>query len=549
MKRFIGLSMAIVLATSNLVFAESVVNTSVSVEVTSSKNNADSDLINELYPARSVGESLGYEVVWNEADKSIDFIYGDDTFTATVGSTVYLKNGKEIRKAPATTLTDGKSYIPFEFQRDLVENINNANSVDKDKYIELSENFLNALLKEDYDSVEKQLNGLLEIDQMKEIWNQISSGIGDFDEIEVDKYEVTTKEDEQIGTYIVIQQYAKFSEMGVIATYYFAENGSLIGIFFNFYEVKESIDELASGYEEVDYMVGVNKTQNAKLVKSVEGKGDTVVLLVAGSGPNDLDESIYGNTVFKDIAYGLAENGIDSFRFDKVTKAIQDAKYEPADAKRFTVQEEYLYDVKEITEMLKGMGYEHIYLLGHSQGGLLAPRLYEDNGGVYDGLILLAGSPRTLSDIGLDQATNQINTLDEENKKLYDGYIDAEKAKIENLDKYTDEELYEITIIGMPAYYIKEMNSYDAGEIAKNIDKPFLILQGSKDFQVFEKADYELWKEVLADKEDVTYVLYEDLGHLFTVAPENATNSVLDYLPAQKVDSRVINDIAEFINK
>jgi len=36
-----------------------------------------------------------------------------------------------------------------------------------------------------------------------------------------------------------------------------------------------------------------------------------VIILVHGSGPNDRNETLYGNTVFQDIAYRLAEQGID----------------------------------------------------------------------------------------------------------------------------------------------------------------------------------------------------------------------------------------------
>ncbi len=545
MKRFIGLTMAIVLATSNLVFAESVIETKTTVEVTNKPIMVDRDTLEEMKPARKVAESLGYEVTWDSGN--IYFTFNNQTFASKVGSTQYLYNGEVVLEASKTKLEDGKAYIPSSFVTLLEKNVENA--FNDDFYIERADIFLKGLVAEDYYLVEKRLNGLLEIDQMKEIWNQISSGIGEFKEIEVDKYEVTSKEDEQIGTYIAIQQYAKFSKMGVITTYYFAENGNLIGIFFNFYDIEENQDVLPEGIEEIAYTVGVNKTQNASLMKNEGKTSDTVVLLVAGSGPNDLDENIYGNKPFKDIAIGLAENGIDSFRFDKVTYAIQNGKYVPEDIKTFTVQDEYLVDVKEVTQLLKDMGYEHIYLLGHSQGAMLAPRLYEDNDGVYDGLILMAGTPRTFTDIANDQATNQINSLDEEQKKAYDGYVEAETEKIEKLDTYTDEELFETAIYNLPAYYLKEMNSYDAGEIAKRIDKPFLVLQGTDDFQVFADIDYELWKEVLKDNSEAKFVLYDGLGHLFTKIPENATNSVTDYIPPQKMDSKVIEDIVNFINK
>ncbi|MDZ7606573.1 MAG: hypothetical protein U5K79_13515 [Cyclobacteriaceae bacterium] len=44
-----------------------------------------------------------------------------------------------------------------------------------------------------------------------------------------------------------------------------------------------------------------------------------IVLFVHGSGPNDRDETIGPNKPFRDIAYGLAEKGIASLRYDKRT--------------------------------------------------------------------------------------------------------------------------------------------------------------------------------------------------------------------------------------
>lgn len=199
----------------------------------------------------------------------------------------------------------------------------------------------------------------------------------------------------------------------------------------------------------------------------------------------------------------------------------------------------------EITNMMIDLGYENIYLLGHSQGGILAPRIYENNDGVYDGLIILGGTPRTLSDVAIDQITNsyEVIGMDEDSE----AYINGEIEKINSLDTMTDDELKQTYIAGMPAYYLKEMNSYNTSEIAKRIDKPFLILQGSEDFQVFEAPDYELWKEVLKDNEEAEFVLYEDLGHFFTKAPEYPAYATVDYIPAQKMDSRVIEDIWNFI--
>lgn len=494
-----------------------------------------------LVPARENGEYLGYDVVWNQDDHSISFIKGDIVYKAKIDSNEYTKNGEVVLVNDYTKLIDGVSFIPEEFVNSQLIN---------DFYIKKSETFLQLILNENYNSCVEWFGIDITADGLKSAWLSATQNIGGFVGIDEDKYSVETGEDDSVdGRYVVIQQYVKFEKSNILIRYVYNKDDLLLGFTISYYA--DSNDEvIPEGILETDYKIGVAKTQDAKLTQSANGKSDTVVILVAGSGSADLNSEILGNKVFQDIAWGLAEEGIDTFRFDKVTNSIANGEISMNDlenAEKFTVQDEYLTDVKEVTNMMTDMGYENIYLLGHSQGGMLAPRLYEDNNGVFDGLILLAGSPRTLTDIVLDQSIKaEVHVLDGQ-KAEYEAYIDELTKKINDLDTMTEEELMQTTIFDMPAYYLQEMNSYDTSDIAKNIDKPILVLQGSKDFQVYESPDFELWKEVLKDNEEAEFILYDNLGHLFTVAPDEPTNTISDYVPAQKIDSRVIDDISKFI--
>ncbi len=413
--------------------------------------------------------------------------------------------------------------------------------------LDYSEGFLGYLLDGDYEKASDVSNGLLSAKDFETYWDMMTASAGEFKAIDDEKYHIDFGYSEQIGSYAVIEQYAEFEYMGIITSYYYNTEGQLIGIYFNFYSVDDDV-EVPVGIEETDYKIGVKDTQDAKLTKKTGSNSDTVVLLVSGSGPNDLDANAYGNTPFRDIAWGLADAGIDTFRFDKVTNSISNGEMMVDDPEHFTVQDEYLTDVKEATEMLKEMGYKNIYLLGHSLGGMLAPRLYEDNDGVYAGVIILAGTTRTLTDVGIDQTTNAINKYSGLEKAQYKFVLNKQIRDIEKIDTFTEEELINKNIFNMSAYYIKDINSFDTASSAKNIDKPFLILQGSEDFQIFADKDYTLWQEVLKDNEDAEFKLYDGLGHFFTKAPENPNNDIGDYIPPQKIDERVIEDIISFIN-
>ena len=97
--------------------------------------------------------------------------------------------------------------------------------------------------------------------------------------------------------------------------------------------------------------------------------------------------------------------------------------------------------------------------------------------------------------------------------------------------------------------YFQEMGRKTAADYLLETDKPVLIMQGGKDFQVLPEEDFEGFKEILKDKENVSYKLYEDLNHVFVKGLYNdITKASKEYSVQQHVDIPVIKDIAEFIH-
>ena len=79
----------------------------------------------------------------------------------------------------------------------------------------------------------------------------------------------------------------------------------------------------------------------------------------------------------------------------------------------------------------------------------------------------------------------------------------------------------------------------------KDINDKYLILQGEKDVQVYYETDFELLKEEFKNNKNVTLKSYENLNHLFM---NSISNSIHDYNIKSKVDEKVIEDIADWIN-
>jgi hypothetical protein len=99
------------------------------------------------------------------------------------------------------------------------------------------------------------------------------------------------------------------------------------------------------------------------------------VVLLAGSGPLDRDSTIGRNKPLKDLAWGLATRGIGVIRFDKVTYAHHGQLKDVAD---LTVDDEYLYHAVAAVHLLRenpDVDPARVFVLGHSLGGTVAPRV------------------------------------------------------------------------------------------------------------------------------------------------------------------------------
>jgi pimeloyl-ACP methyl ester carboxylesterase len=99
---------------------------------------------------------------------------------------------------------------------------------------------------------------------------------------------------------------------------------------------------------------------------------------------------------------------------------------------------------------------------------------------------------------------------------------------------------------GLPQGYIDEMDAHPASEYLLSTDKPFLILQGDRDFQVSPEKDFEAYKQLVGDRPNFEFRLYGDLNHLFTVSTME-TPTTDDYVAGTHLDDAPLADIAEWI--
>ncbi|MDR3270523.1 MAG: alpha/beta fold hydrolase [Peptococcaceae bacterium] len=277
------------------------------------------------------------------------------------------------------------------------------------------------------------------------------------------------------------------------------------------------------------------------------------VILVHGSGPQDRNETIYANQPFRDLAWGLAQQGIAVLRYEKITKEHGAALVAAPEYANFTVREETILDAVGLTAWLKNqpeIDATQVYILGHSQGGMLAPAI-ENAGADAAGMVILAGSPRHLWEIIYDQNLDALAQMESQGKDTaaQRAQLEEEIAKARQLPTMREEEARATTIFGISGYYLWQWESIDAAALLKQSGKPALILQGSRDFQVYATKDYPLWQKQLQGTPDITYHLYPGLSHIFGAYAGDGAGTIGEYQHPQPIAAEVIEDIAQWIQK
>lgn len=304
-----------------------------------------------------------------------------------------------------------------------------------------------------------------------------------------------------------------------------------------------------------------------------KGKGKfPAVILISGSGPQDRNEEVFGHKPFLVIADYLTEKGIAVLRYDDRGIGESAGNFDKATSNDFAK------DVLAAINFLKSrkeINHKQIGLIGHSEGGIIAPMVAAESDNAAF-IILLAGTGIPGDEVILLQqklsgkaygADEKIISINDSITRKAFAIIKSEKDDKSAKIKLT--EFLKTTLLGLPesmrvpadkedAFIENEVNrmvnpwfryfiNYDPAAALEKVKCPVLSLNGEKDLQVPAQINQDAIKQALEKGGNKNYTIKQlkGLNHLFQ---EAKTGTASEYEKIEQSFSPVaLNEISDWI--
>jgi len=314
--------------------------------------------------------------------------------------------------------------------------------------------------------------------------------------------------------------------------------------------------------EEVTYD---NKAQNVTLAATFtipQGKGPFPgVVLITGSGPQDRDESLLGHKPFLILADYLTRHGVAVLRADDRGTGKSTGDFSEATTADLATDTEagvaYLKTRPEVNQ-------HKIGLIGHSEGGVIAPMIAARNSDVAF-IVMMAGTgvpgdqvlPAQAEAIQIANGTKPGEAAKDAAKEremlaLVESQKDPaaldkelrEKMKGEVPDAQIGMQISQVTSVWM-RYFL----TYDPATALRKVKCPVLVLNGSLDKQVLPRQNLPAIRKALGEAGNKHFEIDElpGLNHLFQTAK---TGSPAEYAQIEETMSPVtLEKISSWILK
>ncbi|MCX8473369.1 MAG: alpha/beta fold hydrolase [Sediminibacterium sp.] len=299
-----------------------------------------------------------------------------------------------------------------------------------------------------------------------------------------------------------------------------------------------------------------------------------VVILISGSGPQNRDEELLGHKPFLVLSDYLTKNGIAVLRYDDRGTALSKGDFKTATSADFATDVEsaitYLKTRKEINK-------KKIGLIGHSEGGLIAPMVASKSKDVAF-IVMLAGTGIQGDQIlllqqkligkasGVNEQDLQKNELT--NRKAFD--IVNKSTNLEQLksdltkfikqvlkdnpisekpEGMSDDDFVNLQVKQIATPWMQYFIKYNPAPALEKVKCPVLAINGEKDLQVPPKENLEAIKKALTKggNKKVTTIEFPNLNHLFQ---ECKTGSPDEYATIEQTFSpTALEEISNWIKQ
>ncbi len=279
--------------------------------------------------------------------------------------------------------------------------------------------------------------------------------------------------------------------------------------------------------------ITINIHVDGTLLTPNEVKKPNLVIIIPGSGPTNRDgnQNFIKNNSLKKLAEGLSDKGIATYRYDKrIVKQIRDRNIDTN-----LTFDDFVTDAISVVDHFKNeQTYNHIYVLGHSQGSLVGMLAAKDR---VDGFISIAGAGQTIDKVLLEQINKTAPMFNEDTirilKSLKDGIVTTDYPPA----------LASVFRIDVQPFIMNWMQ-YDPQTIIKELKIPSLIINGTKDVQVSE-TEAKLLKEGIPNAE---LVIIDKMNHVLVPIEGDALENTKAYNePLRELAPELISSIVSFI--
>lgn len=310
--------------------------------------------------------------------------------------------------------------------------------------------------------------------------------------------------------------------------------------------------------DEVSFINPIDKNSLAGTLSTPKSfsKSGPIVIMITGSGSQNRDEEIFDHKPFAVIADDFAKTGIATLRLDDrgIGGSTKGTKNDTS--------ANFASDISSAVRFLTAKGFTNIGLLGHSEGGMIAP-MVANNSKEVKFLVLMAGPGTPIDELLVQQnylagklagmTDEMLGASKKTNEAIYAFIKNYEGSTYEKDLRYflekEGQKMDESAISQMTNPWLVYFIKFNPEKYLSKVKIPVLAINGSLDFQVPAAANLAAIEKSLTIAKNKNFETYEfeGMNHLFQ---ESKTGALSEYgTIEQTISPKVLDKMSNWILK